>query len=78
MLIDIINQLKAGKKLLIFYPYCKGNDKNQSMLSLSELLTKQTGKKGICHNSMTSDVVKNKFKMLMRNGQRLILLYLIM
>jgi hypothetical protein len=29
MLMDIINQLKAGKKLLIFYPYCKGNNKNQ-------------------------------------------------
>jgi len=62
MLMDIINQLKAGKKLLIFYPYCKGNNKNQSMDSLRELLTKHTDKKGVCHNSMTSDKIKRKLK----------------
>ena len=31
MFIDIIKQLKMNKKLIIFYPYCKGNNTNQSM-----------------------------------------------
>ena len=62
MIIDIIKRLKEGKKLLIFYPYCRGNNKNQSMDSLRELITKHTEKEGICHNSMTSDKVKRKLK----------------
>ena len=62
MVIDIIKRLKEGKKLLIFYPYCRGNNKNQSMDSLKELLSSHTGKKGVCHNSMTSDKVKRKLK----------------
>ena len=45
MIIDIIKRLKEGKKLLIFYPYCRGNNKNQSMDSLRELITKHTKKK---------------------------------
>ena len=62
MVIDIIKRLKEGKKLLIFYPYCKGNTRNQSMDSLKELLEKHTKTTGICHNSMTSDKVKRKLK----------------
>ncbi len=62
MIIDIIKRLKENKKLLIFYPYCRGNTTNQSMDSLRELLTTHTKKQGICHNSMTSDKVKQKLK----------------
>jgi len=62
MVIDIIKKLKEGKKILIFYPYCKGNNTNQSMDSLRQLLEKHTEKHGICHNSMTSDKIKRKLK----------------
>jgi hypothetical protein len=62
MIIDIIKRLNEGKKLLIFYPYCKGNNKNQSMNSLKELLEQHSKTKGICHNSMTSDKIKRKLK----------------
>jgi len=52
MTIDIINKLKAGKKLIIFYPYCNGNKQNQSMNSLRDTIEQHSKKKVIIHNSM--------------------------
>jgi hypothetical protein len=62
MMMDAINELKKGKKLFIFYPYCKGNKQNYSMKDFQSLLEKHTGKKGISHNSETSDKIKRKLK----------------
>ena len=62
MMMDAINQLKAGKKLFIFYPYCKGNKQNHSMKDFQSLLEEHSGKKGISHNSETSDKTKKKLK----------------
>ena len=44
MMMDAINELKKGKKMFIFYPYCKGNKQNYSMKDFQSLLEKHTGK----------------------------------
>lgn len=62
MINDAVNQLKQGKKLFIFYPYCKGNKQNYSMSEFQKILEEKSGKKGIIHNSETSDKVKSKLK----------------
>ena len=62
MMMDAITQLKEGKKLFIFYPYCKGNKQNHSMKDFQSLLEEKSGKKGISHNSETSDKTKKKLK----------------
>jgi hypothetical protein len=62
MIQDAVVQLKQDKKLFIFYPYCKGNNQNFSMTEFQKILEEKTGKKGISHNSETSDNTKNKLK----------------
>ena len=59
---DAINQLKAGKKLFIFYPFCKGNKTNMGSDDFVRVLEKYSGKKGMGHNGDSVDDVKNKLK----------------
>ena len=53
----IITDLKADKKLFIYYPYKEGTGKYISMESLKELFEKETNKKGICYHSDADDKV---------------------
>ena len=62
MISDAINQLKLGKKLFIFYPFCKGNKTNMGSDDFVKVLEKYSGKKGIGHNGDSGDDVKNKLK----------------
>jgi hypothetical protein len=62
MIQDAINQLKLGKKLFIFYPFCKGNKTNMGSDDFVRVLEKYSGKKGIGHNGDSGDDVKNKLK----------------
>ncbi len=59
---DIVKNLRLNKKLCIFYPYCKGNQNNLSMNDFKALLEQNTGKKGIAHNSESSDKTKLKLQ----------------
>lgn len=58
----MIEKLKDGKKLFIFYPYKKPNNNFMSMEQLSNLLNKSTGKEGIFYNADIDDVVKGELK----------------
>ena len=62
MIHDCITQLKEGKKVLIFYPYCNGNKSNHSMKDLQHQIETKTGKRGLSHNANTSDKTKKKLK----------------
>jgi len=54
---SIINDLKAGKKLFVFYPY-KGKNRNlPSMAEFKKLLCEKTGKKIMFYNADVDDVV---------------------
>lgn len=59
---DIIKNLRLGKKLMIFYPYCRGNKNNLGMVALQNYIEENTGKKGVSHNSETDDKIKQSLK----------------
>ena len=54
---NIIEDLKANKKLFIFYPYKSKSKYLPSMVEFNNLLTEQTGKTGIYYNADVDDKV---------------------
>lgn len=61
MLQDIIDKIKQGSKLFIFYPY-KNSGLFNSMEQIYSLLCAETGKKGIFYNADVDDKVKAGLK----------------
>lgn len=61
-MIEIIANLKKGKKCFIFYPYKKSTYYNQSMEMFHDMLQKETGKKGIFYNADIDDKIKGGLK----------------
>jgi hypothetical protein len=59
---NIINELNDDKKVFIFYPYKTGNTHNVSLMSIKNLLEKQTGKKGIAYTSEIDDDILKGLK----------------
>jgi hypothetical protein len=59
---DILNDLKASKKLFIFYPYLRSFKDKPSMEQLKSLLEKNTKKQGVCYNSQSDDSILKGLK----------------
>lgn len=64
---NIIKDLKAGKKIIIFYPLKKERKSNDlmvypSMQQLVNQISSMTGKKGIFHNADCGAKINNKLK----------------
>ena len=58
---NIIEDLKQGMKLFIFYPHKNGSKKNEEAISMQgiyNMLIQETGKKGIFYNADIDDKVK--------------------
>ena len=66
----MIESLKAGKKLFIYYPYKKQNNNFLSMEQLSNLLNLSTGKEGIFYNADIDDKVKGELKNVNKNWKK--------
>jgi hypothetical protein len=62
MLSDIIEKLKNGNKLFIFYPYKKHNSNVSSMEEIFNMIKDQTGKKGEMYNADVDDKKKKQLK----------------
>lgn len=67
MIHDIIQKVSTNKKVVIFYPYKTDSKKGAtnphiSVDTLVEIITKQTGKKGIGYHSDTDDKIKKTLK----------------
>jgi hypothetical protein len=62
MINDIIVNLKKDKKCFIFWPYKKESFKNISMEMLSNMIQKETCKKGIFYNADVDDKIKGGLK----------------
>lgn len=58
MIHGIISDLKRGLKLFIFYPFKHGCKDNVSMENLYNMITAETGKKGIAYNADIDDKIK--------------------
>ena len=58
MLHDIIEKLRNGQKLFIFYPYKIANGKNLSMEQFTNVIEMATGTKGVFYNADVGDKVK--------------------
>lgn len=58
MLQDIINKLKQGSKLFIFYPYKNFSGKYHSMEQIYNTIQLATNKKGVFYNADVDDKVK--------------------
>ncbi len=56
--LSVLNDLKKGLKLFIFYPYKKGGANNPSMEAFNLLLETETGKKGIYYNADIDENIK--------------------
>lgn len=54
---SIATELKANKKLFIFYPYKSGNAMNESMDLIKRTLEEATGKKGVAYNADSDDEI---------------------
>lgn len=59
---DIIDALKNGKKLFIFYPYVNKNNKFPRMKDLLTVIEKASGKKGTAYNAQTDDEILKQLK----------------
>jgi hypothetical protein len=59
---DIIQKLRAGIKLFIFYPYKNKCAKFASMEQIYQALIEATGKKGIFYNADVDDTIKQGLK----------------
>ena len=62
MIDDIINKIKKGSKVFIFYPHKNQVGKIASMSSLNNLISEKTGKEGIFYNADADDKVKKGLK----------------
>jgi len=62
MLNDIIEKLKNGNKLFIFYPYKKHNSNVSSMEEIFNMIKGQTGAKGEMYNADVNDKTKKQLK----------------
>jgi hypothetical protein len=58
MISDIINKLKDGNKLFIFYPYKNGSKNFIGMKALFDTLTLSTNKTGCMYNADVDDTIK--------------------
>ena len=58
MLNKMVQALKDGKKLFIYYPWKKSQRKLLSMASLLEYIQNATGKRGVFYNSEVDDEIK--------------------
>ena len=56
---NIIDSLKQGKKVFIFYPYLNMSKcrKRCSMMEFKNILENETGRRGIMYNSLVDDNV---------------------
>ena len=64
---DAIRKIKAGKKVLIFYPFKSRNKKYDSMEDIRDNLEKETGKKGQYYCADSSDSVKKELRDVNKN-----------
>lgn len=62
MLQDIINKLRQGSKIFIFYPYKNASNNWYSMEQIYGMITQATGTKGIFYNADVDDKVKKGLK----------------
>lgn len=62
MLSDIIEKLKNGNKLFIFYPFKKHNCNVSSMEEIFNMIKDQTGRKGEMYNADVDDKKKKQLK----------------
>ena len=62
MLHDIIEKIRNGQKLFIFYPYKKQSNNFMSMESMNNVIEMSTGKKGIFYNADVDDTIKSGLK----------------
>lgn len=62
MIQDIVDKLKNGNKLFIFYPYKNTTNSFYSMEALKNTLENATEKKGIFYNADVDDKIKNGLK----------------
>jgi hypothetical protein len=59
---EIVEKIKGGSKVIVFYPYKKQGSKYPSMEMLFEMMKTMTGKEGICYNADVSDKIKKGLK----------------
>lgn len=62
MVDDLINKLKDGKKVFIFYPLKKSSGQWWSMEALYQLISMTTGKKGRYYNANIDDTRRKELK----------------
>jgi len=62
MIIDIVEKLKSGLKVFIFYPYKNGNSTVKSMTEVFNAIEIATGKKGEMYNADVGDKTKAGLK----------------
>lgn len=62
MLKDIIEKIKSGSKVFIFYPYKKGNNIVSSMSTIYEAIKEATGVDGEYYHAEVSDKTKKSLK----------------
>lgn len=62
MLQDIINKLRQGSKIFIFYPYKNQSSNWYSMEQIYGMITQATGTKGIFYNADVDDKIKKGLK----------------
>lgn len=61
-LYDIIQKIKQGSKIFIFYPYKKSSGSHQSMECIYNTIQTETGKRGIYYNADIDDKIKAELK----------------
>jgi len=62
MMADIVEKIKSGLKVFIFYPYKNGNNNVRSMADIFNTIQIATGKEGEMYNADVSDKTKAKLK----------------
>jgi len=62
MMVDIVEKIKSGLKVFIFYPYKKNNGVVKSMLEIFNTIEIATGKKGEMYNADIGDKTKAGLK----------------
>jgi hypothetical protein len=62
MISDMLNDLKDGKKVFIFYPYKNATKLHKAMESVFKLLETDTGKNGVMYHADQDDTIKAGIK----------------